>query len=159
MRAMLRCLAVSLVVGFSAEALADWQYTKWGMTAEEVIAASGGKARKFTDTGQDTDTERLQAITPYRTGDFAFEAGFMFSRKDGRLRSVRLKLVEGDGLLLSAALVNRYGKPVSESKTAFTQHARWLDKENNNTVVWFVIGADYFTVQYSPLIGESEKGL
>ena len=159
MRPMFRHFAVLLLVGYSAEALADWQYTKWGMTLEEVIAASDGKARKFADAGQDTDTERLKAIAPYSTGDFAFEAGFNFSRKDGRLRSVRLKLVEGDGLRLYAALVNRYGKPVSESKSSVMQHARWLDKANNNTVVWFVIGADYFTVQYSPLIGESEKGL
>ena len=28
-------------------ALANWQYTKWGMTAEEIVAASNGSARSL----------------------------------------------------------------------------------------------------------------
>ena len=155
---VVRWLIVSLVLGLSFEASADWQYTKWGMTVDEVIAASNGKARKFTDPAQNTDMETLQAVAPYVAGDFVFEAGFNFS-KDSRLRTVRLKLIEGDGRRLSAALLNRYGKPLSESATSVTEHARWLDKKSNNTVVWFMIGAEYFTVEYSPLIGASEKGL
>ena len=32
----------ALLIGPAAHA--DWQYTKWGMTPEQVVAASGGKA-------------------------------------------------------------------------------------------------------------------
>ena len=159
MTTILRYFAASLVVGLSPPALADWQYTKWGMTVEEVIVASGGVARIFTDPKQDTDTEQLRAIAPYRAGDLVFEAGFNFSRKSDRLRSVRLKLIEGDGLRLSAALENRYGKPMSEGTTSVTRYARWLDKENNNAVEWFTIGTDYITVRYSERMGEVERKL
>ena len=46
----------SYLVCFSS-ASADWQYTRWGMTLDEVIAAADGKAKKYTDSGQDTENE------------------------------------------------------------------------------------------------------
>ena len=156
---VLSIMAGSLYVALSNTALADWQYTKWGMAVDEVIMASGGKASKFADSRRDTDTEKLLAIAPYVAGDFVFEANFMFDKKNGELRGVILGLKEDNGRFLYAALVNRYGQPVSEGKTSVTQSARWLDRENNNNVVWLMIGADHTTVRYSAMIGKSEKGL
>ena len=155
-------LAIVIVLsccGFSNAALADWQYTKWGMTVDEVIAASGGKAIEFTDSRHDTDNERLMAIAPYVAGDFHFEARFNFDKKNNHLRGVTLHLKAGNPHFLYAALVNRYGQPISDEESSVTRVARWLDRENNNNVVWFMIGSDYTTVEYRALIGESEEAL
>lgn len=142
-----------------SSASADWQYSMWGMTLDEVIAASDGKARRFTDSGQDTDNEKVRAVAPYVAGDFVFDAIFSFNRKNDTLSEVKLLLKDGNGHSLYAALVNRYGKPVSENKDSIVPNARWLDRENNNNIVWLMIGEDYTAVSYRALIGKSEKAL
>lgn len=156
--------AMSIILGMcvfliSNAGLADWQYTKWGMTVDEVIIASDGKAKEFVDSGRDSDTARTLATAPYIAGDFLFEANFMFDRKTQQLRHVKLTLKKGNGRSLYAALVNRYGKPVSEHETAVLPSARWLDQENNNSVNWLMIGESHTSIDYSAMIGKSEKGL
>ena len=69
--------AMSIILGMcvfliSNAGLADWQYTKWGMTVDEVIIASDGKAKEFVDSGRDSDTARTLATAPYIAGDFLF---------------------------------------------------------------------------------------
>ncbi|MDO9714209.1 hypothetical protein [Paracraurococcus lichenis] len=38
--------AALMVAAAASPVLAHWEYTQWGMTAEQVIAASGSKARR-----------------------------------------------------------------------------------------------------------------
>ena len=156
--------AISIILGMcfvliSNVGLADWQYTKWGMKVDEVIIASDGKAKEFVDSGRDSDTARTLATAPYVAGDFLFEANFMFDRKTQKLRHVKLTLKKDNGGSLYAALVNRYGKPVSELETAVLRSARWLDRENNNNVNWLMIGESHTSIDYSAMIAKSEKGL
>lgn len=44
MKPIVLLLAASFC-NYSVPSRADWQYTKWGMTLEQVIAASGGKVK------------------------------------------------------------------------------------------------------------------
>ena len=125
----MRFPAMSIILGMCVvlipnAGVADWQYTKWGMTVDEVIIASDGKAKEYVDSGRDSDTARTLATAPYVAGDFLFEANFMFDRKTQNLRHVKLTLRKGNGHSLYAALVNRYGKPVSETETAVWRSAR-----------------------------------
>ena len=76
----------ALLIVFTCAAFADWQYTKWGMTVDEVIDASGGKATKIDDSGRDSEDQKTMATAPFIAGDFVFEANFMFSRNDQKLR-------------------------------------------------------------------------
>src|SRR4051812_43561803 len=48
----LRVLAVALALGVSAPARADWEYARWGMSVDEVVAASRGRATKTTPLEQ-----------------------------------------------------------------------------------------------------------
>ena len=153
-------IAVStLLIAFSCAASADWQYTKWGMTVDEVVEASGGKATKIDDSRRDSEMEKAMATAPFVAGDFVFEAGFMFGKRDLKLQTVKLKLKEGNGYSLYAALVNRYGKPDTKDKTEVTELAKWIVTGDNNNVIWFVIGGEVTSLQYTPIIGDSEKKL
>ena len=65
-------------------ALADWQYTRWGMSPKEVIAASKGAATETTlDQRKGGGTKGTEALlqAPYTSGKFQFRAMFNFSKK------------------------------------------------------------------------------
>ena len=156
-------VSISYII-FSNVVFADWQYTKWGMTVEEVIIASNGSAIKSADTGRDVIGAKSLAIAQYFAGEFVFEANFLFDRKTQKLRYVMLSLEKGNPNLLYEALVNRYGKPVETRASDDTniKSARWLDRENNNNVNWVMIAMTdevHTNVRYSALIGESENAL
>jgi hypothetical protein len=102
-------------------ARADWQYTRWGMTPEQVVAASGGKAELLPEQ----DRPRIPPLTTAAKG--YFEDGSL------RLRTVFSFNTEGGGLMcvwygvgnhaddeaFKAALIKRYGPPQSKSSIAF----------------------------------------
>ena len=160
MRQQASSLALStLLVALACPASADWQYTKWGMTVDEVIKASSGKATRIDDSRRDSEMQKTMATAPFVAGEFVFQADFMFGRKDQKLHTVKLKLKQGNGHSLCAALENRYGKPISKSKTEVTELAKWVDTENNNSVIWLVIGGEFTSLQYTPVIGDAEKKL
>jgi len=97
---------------------ADWQYTKWGMTPEQVVAASGGKAALLPEK----DRPRMPPLITAAKGEFM----------DGqiRLRTVFTFNIERMGLAcvsygvsghsddeaFKAALIKRHGPPHSTSK-------------------------------------------
>jgi hypothetical protein len=64
---------IFLALGFVSPAKADWQYTKWGMTPQQVAAASGGNAQLETDGRGCTGT--------YRVGKFKFDVTFEFDER------------------------------------------------------------------------------
>src|ERR1700743_1113292 len=76
--------------GVSA-AKADWEYTRWGMTPQEVVSASKNLAKKGTDLHPDSDGNVTKLVAPFQSGKFAFEAQFGFDAAD-RLSSVTLVL-------------------------------------------------------------------
>ena len=58
---MLLRLALALLVLASPDA-ADWEMTRWGMTPEDVAAATGGAARVVPPTSAEADFFGLVAI-------------------------------------------------------------------------------------------------
>src|ERR1700744_2051954 len=72
-------------------AKADWKYTKWGMTPQEVVSASNNLAKEGTDLHPDSDGNVTKLVAPYQFGKFSFEAQFGFDKAD-RLSSVTLVL-------------------------------------------------------------------
>src|ERR1700744_5844671 len=89
----MKLLGIVLVLaccGTSA-ARADWKYTKWGMTPEQVVSASTNLAKEGSDPRPDSDGNVSKLVAPYQSGKFAFEAQFGFDAAD-RLSSVTLVL-------------------------------------------------------------------
>lgn len=97
-------------------ASADWQFTKWGMSKDQVIKASRGKA-------SDADVADLEAHNlanksataqlkmPYTTGPLSFTAYFLFSL-DGQLVTVELDAVGGANAQAAFdAVGGKYGMP------------------------------------------------
>src|SRR5262245_39013109 len=79
--------ALALCLSFLSPARADWQWTKWGMSPEGLVAASGGKARLATEEETQKkshgkqggpQTKLMLAVGTHRAGDFQFEAFFLF---------------------------------------------------------------------------------
>jgi hypothetical protein len=108
---------ILLVMLFAPAARADWQYTRWGMTPEQVVAASGGMVSLLPEK----ERPRIPPLVTAAKGDFT----------DGqmRLRTVFSFNVENMGLAcvsygvrshndddaFKAALIGRYGPPRSTS--------------------------------------------
>jgi hypothetical protein len=74
--------AVLLIAG--QPALADYGATRWGMSAEDVIAATGGDARKVKDNKDKRILDhRLFAMSTFEDGGITYEVSYFFG-KDGK---------------------------------------------------------------------------
>src|ERR1700727_4050323 len=84
-----------IVIAFAccgaSTAKADWEYTKWGMTPQQVVSASKNLTREGSDLRPDSDGNVSKLIAPYQSGKFPFEAQFGFDAAD-KLASVTLVL-------------------------------------------------------------------
>jgi hypothetical protein len=68
---------------------ADWEYTKWGMTPQQVVSASKDLATENSDLRPDSSGNVTKLVAPYKSGKFSFEAQFGFDAAD-KLASVTL---------------------------------------------------------------------
>jgi len=86
-----RAALFAVALAFGSPADAGWEYAQWGMSPEEVVQASAGAARP---TAQEPPArildQDLLATAPYRMGEVALQAEFLFSPADRRLAMVRL---------------------------------------------------------------------
>jgi len=114
-------------------AKSGWQYTTWGMTSEEIVAASGGTVRILS--GEElrlASGERHTALArgDYTSGPFAFEADFRADKGGTTLRAVRLKLKNpgqyGD---LRAAMTSKYGLGDTSESSEYSDVVRWLTED------------------------------
>lgn len=108
---------VAVFVTLSVPARADWKFTKWGMTPEQVVEASAGAARMSTpdevsENSPADGSAKALATMPYDAGDIHFNVAFDFGR-DNKLRVIVLTVTSGDiGYKLQNALVAKYGAPL-----------------------------------------------
>lgn len=91
MRMKIPGILLALASCGAGTAKADWEYTKWGMTPQEVVSASDGRAKEGSDLRPDSDGNVSKLIAPYKIGTFLFQADFGFDATD-RLSSVTLVL-------------------------------------------------------------------
>ena len=95
---------------------ADWQYTKWGMTEAEVVAASKGAAVPVPEAESKKWTSAPRLSAPYNTGNFHFNAFFSLDAVTHGLKEVSLHLDGGfePAVALRNGLSEKYGKPGKE---------------------------------------------
>jgi hypothetical protein len=156
-------LLVILGIWGADVAQADWQYTRWGMRPEEVVAASGGKAEKTTAeekvamSSQDAKDEPLLKA-PYQSGRYQFIAFFHFDKKSGRLSSVNLELQNTEfGRELLGSLRQKYGKPDSDREDQYLNLVVW--RKNGDQTSYIGIVGKSFSVHYQPLNTKDNEGL
>jgi hypothetical protein len=145
---------------------ADWEYTKWGMTPQQVVSASQNLATEGSDLRPDSDGNVTKLVAPYQSGKFSFEAQFGFDVAD-RLASVTLVLNDKSaGMDMGADMNMGQGKcydllvsvntaygPPQGGGSAHMQYSieTWQDQTNKNNVTYTVLDGVGCYVQYSAI--------
>lgn len=91
-------------------ASADWQYTRWGMNPDQVVAASNGTVSRV-QSDESIRELRLRAQGQHIEGGRTFRSQFFFSNRN-RLAAMRLTLSDiADCARLRDELVAQFGQP------------------------------------------------
>lgn len=96
------------------EKIEGWQYTKWGMTVDQIIKASDGMARPINSEEQKDCSNpyyyKCIALASYNVGDFEFIVHFRSKLNGTTLNSVNLELVNNEKYeSLKSELEAKYG--------------------------------------------------
>src|SRR5580704_14891470 len=163
-------IALALVCCGASAAEADWEYTKWGMTPQQVISAAKNRTRKSSDLHPDSDGNVTKLVAPYKSGKFSFEAQFGFDAAD-RLSSVTLVLNDKSAGMdmdmgadmnmnmdhggchdLQVSVKTAHGPPQGGG-SAHMQYSieTWRDQKNKNNVTYTVLDGVGCYVQYSAI--------
>jgi hypothetical protein len=161
-------IALALVCCGTNAAKADWQYTKWGMTPEQVVGAAKTLPRESSDLHPDSDGNVTKLVAPYQSGKFSFEAQFGFDAAD-RLSSVTLVLNDKSAGMdmdmgadmnmdqgvchdLQVSVKTTYGPPQGGG-SAHMQYSieTWQDQNNKNNVTYTALDGVGCYVQYSAI--------
>ena len=123
-------------------ASAHWQYTQWGMTPQQVIAASKGKVGWRPVSFPKPGDPAQELGGNFTAGSRTFDVRFTFS--EGKLSLVALTLNDC-GSSMVTDLKSTYGQPINETKGPFP-FWEWDDKRNRNRVTLFkLIGSCLIT--------------
>ena len=168
MKMKLPGIVLALACCGASAAKADWQYTKWGMTPQQVVSASTNPAREGSDPRPDSDGNVSKLVAPYQSGKFPFEAQFGFDAAD-RLSSVTLvlkdksasmdmhmgadvKMDQGECRDLQVSVTAEYGPPQGGGTADMLYSIEtWQDRKNKNNVKYAVLYGTGCYVQYSAI--------
>lgn len=153
-------LATTALVLTTVTASADWQYTKWGMTTEEVITASGNKASKPKKPNTIKDGHIVNLLSaPYETERFKFKADFWFGKKSRQLEMVKLDLIDLDQCpSLIGELKSIYGTGELK-KLSFGDSYKWRDNDSKNNIYLMDVPNGFCNLDYQPIVKPGSKGL
>jgi hypothetical protein len=168
MKMKLPGIVLALACCGASAAKADWKYTKWGMTPQQVVSASNNLAREGSDLRPDSDGNVSKLVAPYKNGIFPFEAQFGFDAAD-RLSSVTLvlndrsasmdmdmaadiKMHQGECHDLQVSVNAEYGPPQGGGTADMLYSTEtWQDQKNKNNVKYTVLYGTGCFVQYSAI--------
>jgi hypothetical protein len=168
-------IVLALACCGTSAAKADWEYTKWGMTPQQVVSASKNLAKAGSDLHPDSDGNVTKLVAPFQGGKFSFEAQFGFDAAD-RLSSVTLVLndkstdmhmdmdsMEMDdksmqmdmdqGIChdLDLNLNATYGPPPYHGASHLYAIEKWQDQKSKNNVDYHALYQVGCYVQYSAI--------
>jgi hypothetical protein len=152
---------------------ADWEYTKWGMTPQQVVSASKNLAKEGPDLRPDSDGNVTKLVAPFQSGRFSFDAQFGFDTAD-KLSSVTLVLndkstdMDMDSMAtddksmhmhmdqgicrdLDVSLKAAYGPPPYHGASHLYAIKKWQDEKNKNNVDYHALYQVGCYVQYSAI--------
>jgi hypothetical protein len=120
MRSILATILV--VVMLAPAARADWEYTKWGMTPEQVVKASGGHVKLLQGAEQRTVAPDMRhgAEGTYSDGAVSLQVRFTFDPRNGNGLNCVFYAVTDDkqSPALKDLMIKRYGPPSKEGGVA-----------------------------------------
>lgn len=130
--------SASFIFGASA-AMADWQYTRWGMSPAEVVAASAGAAQLQRNEGADIRDTKALAAGSYSAGSIKFNVSYLF---DGEERLSMVSLTPQNPAEECEALIGLakkyYGPPVSQSRPKLDlMFMEWQDGAHQNGISFY----------------------
>ena len=141
---MIRWLVVPLAI-LSAPGWAQWEFARWGMTATDLVAASGGLASAVPDE----DGKRIRDMHRLATGKTTLDGidytvDYFFDDKARKLVAVNFTPEKTQCDAAQAAYVARFGKP-KEKRTELKLSPRqpplitieyeWRDRANGNDMI------------------------
>src|SRR3954452_21902920 len=125
---MLRTILVLILLIPGRAALADWQFTKWGMSPDEVTKASDGQTTPVEDKSDNKSNYRILLEEPYSASGIAFNARFGFDNQHNRLVLVFLAAKNAeDCAQIGINLENRYGNNYKDDSFGVMVHRAWRD--------------------------------
>jgi hypothetical protein len=153
---VLTTTAVLMLLSMPLTAYADWQYTKWGMSPEEVVAASNGNAHLVPDAEakKELGDPRSYLVTLAREmrsidGE-KFSVSFNFGKHSKRLQSVSLDAADVSRCsIYRAALFHKYGTPALSEYNATL--IIWRDLPSGNAVDWVYAPPRFCTIRIEPI--------
>jgi hypothetical protein len=128
----------AIVAGSPSIAVADWAYTHWGMTPEQVVSATGGTVTLLSPserTRNEADHWELAAEGTYAEGLLKLHVGFTFDTKKGGLECVMYNVMGEEVAPLQKSMVSRYGKPLHESSFASSTSMDWRTPDEIELVI------------------------
>jgi hypothetical protein len=168
MKMKLPGIVLALASCGASAAKADWKYTKWGMTPQQVVSASKNLAREGSDLRPDSDGNVSKLVAPDQSGKYPFEAQFGFDAAD-KLSSVTLVLNDKSASMdmdmgadmnmhegvchdLQVSLDTAYGPPQGGGTADMLYSIEtWQDQRNKNDVKYTVLYGTGCYVQYSAI--------
>ena len=94
-------------------AKAEWEYTRWGMSVDEVVEASEGAAIPVNPKEQfffEDDTQQTLLKSQWSTDGYSFDVFFNFSNSDSKLSEIVFKST-GNNEDLGLAMIEEFGLP------------------------------------------------
>jgi hypothetical protein len=110
-------MRAALALAFAAiatPAAAHWEYTRWGMTQQQVIAASRGAVRALpANERRRVPAARIEyrASGEFRAGTLRLTAAFAFDTRNGGLVCVSARGDASQGPALRARIERAFGAP------------------------------------------------
>lgn len=144
----------------SLKSIANWQWTDWNMTLEEVIKSSNGKVRETNDEEKrkwniSSINRTAKLVGDYTAGDITFLAKFYFDESN-KLNCVFLDNNDKNkGVIIGDSLINKYGVPDSVKHYPFDTY-KWLRDDEITYTTSSIIGN---TIRYCNRKSKTLDGL
>jgi len=146
-----------MIVPMSAHA--SWQYATWGMSPEQVIAASKGVAARADNPFVARNGERGLLTAPYATNNIPFVVHFWFTVGEPKLIRVSLGTqYAADCPNVSSLLFSIYGTP-QVSDLGPPSSLRWRSDATGNFIAFSQYGDTRCVLDYYPIPLPGRPGL
>lgn len=163
---MVRASALILAIGISSlptATLANWQYTKWGMTEAQVAAKVPGGTRPSKAFDGNGDSEQPKIEGGHTANGRQFTATFYFSASGGLSRVSLTPIELGECLKIIDDLLVAFGEPSVKKRGSWITHDfQWSVPSSGVRVEAMRVATGLKTtncrITYRPLASPSAQG-
>lgn len=130
---------------------ADWEYTKWGMTPEQVVQASNGSL-KILPKNEQKENDTIKMTTKVggvmTDGALKYDIQFSFATDTNKLAMVGYAVADqAQNNLLLAWLTKKYGAPQHKSAIEAIKYYTYAWDTPDDIMMAFTQGTSAFVMQ------------